>query len=290
MLTPETMHRELIGAFNRRDFAAMKSMLDEDYVYVSSDGKAASGIEAGLQNAYVYARAFPDTVIEVARVLPCGNVAVAELVARGTHLGDLHGMPPTNRRVEVVLCNVMELRAGKIHREREYFDRLAMLEQLGAAPAPQTEAAARPRTASSIERVEEQVRAAIAEFEAGWNSHDMDAMFAAFAPDAEWVNIVGMWWRGLADVKRAHRAYHETLFANTPLHVDDIRVRLVTGDTAIAIVRWRKGPFLPPDGELRRASRDIMSLVLVERSGRWLIAGGHNTTIDEDAARFDPVA
>src|SRR6478735_991572 len=68
MLTPETMHRELIGAYNRRDFAAMKSLLDEDYVYVSSDGKAARGIEAGLQNAYLYATAFPDAIIEVARV------------------------------------------------------------------------------------------------------------------------------------------------------------------------------------------------------------------------------
>jgi ketosteroid isomerase-like protein len=29
----------------------------------------------------------------------------------------------------------MELRDGKIHREREYFDRLTMLEQLGVAPS-----------------------------------------------------------------------------------------------------------------------------------------------------------
>lgn len=122
MLTPETMHREFIGAYNRRDFAAMKTLLDEDYVYVSGDGKAARGIEAGLQNAYLYATAFPDAVIEVARVFQFGNTAVAELVARGTHLGNLHGMPPTKKKVEIVMCNVMELRDGKIHREREYFD------------------------------------------------------------------------------------------------------------------------------------------------------------------------
>jgi uncharacterized protein (TIGR02246 family)/steroid delta-isomerase-like uncharacterized protein len=290
MLTPETMHRELIGTYNRRDFAAMKSLLDEDYVYVSGDGKAARGIEAGLQNAYLYATAFPDAIIEVARVFPFGNTAVAELVARGTHLGNLHGIPPTKRKVEIVMCNVMELRDGKIHREREYFDRLAMLEQIGIAPEPQASPVTGPRPSPSVAHVEERVRAAIATFEAGWNRHDMDAMFEAFTPDAEWVNVVGMWWRGLAEIKRAHGVYHDTFFANTPLHLEQLRVRLVGDATAIAIVEWKKGPFLPPDGRLRPPSRDIMSFVFVERDGRWLIAGGHNTTIDEEALKFNPVA
>ena len=290
MLTPETMHREFIGAYNRRDFAAMKILLDEDYVYVSGDGKAARGIEAGLQNAYLYATAFPDAVIEVARVFQFGNTAVAELVARGTHLGNLHGMPPTKKKVEIVMCNVMELRDGKIHREREYFDRLAMLEQIGIAPEPQASPVTGPRPSLSVAHVEECVRAAIATFEAGWNRHDMDAMFAAFTPDAEWVNVVGMWWRGLENIKRAHGVYHDTIFASTSLDVDRVSVRLLSERTAIAIVEWKKGPFLPPDGRLRPPSRDIMSFVFVEQGGLWLIAGGHNTPIDEQALKFNPLA
>ena len=146
------------------------------------------------------------------------------------------------------------------------------------------------QTSRSIEQVEERVRATISSFEAGWNRHDMDVMFEAFTPDAELVNVVGMWWRGLADVKRAHRAYHATFFANTPLHIETVHVRLVSTDVAVAVVKWRKGPFLPPDGRLRPASRDIMTLVFIERNGRWLVTAGHNTTIDEEALKFDPVA
>ena len=43
-------------------------------------------------------------------------------------------IPPSGRPVEVVICNVMELRDGKIHREREYVDLMSILTQIGAAP------------------------------------------------------------------------------------------------------------------------------------------------------------
>jgi len=133
------------------------------------------------------------------------------------------------------------------------------------------------------------VEAAIRTFETGWNRHDIEVMFQVFTSDAEWVNVVGMWWRGLADVKRAHRLYHETVFANTPFTIDAIHVRSVTPDTAIAVVRWSKGSFVPPDGKPRPPGKDMMSLVLVKQAGRWLIAAGHNTTIDELARPFDPI-
>ena len=135
----------------------------------------------------------------------------------------------------------------------------------------------------------EDIRAAIRSFETGWNRHDIDAMFQAFTPDAEWLNVVGMWWQGLQDVKRAHRVYHETLFANTSFNIDQIHVRLVTRDTAVAVVRWNKGSFLAPDGRQWPAGRDMMSLVLVRQGEHWLIAAGHNTTINEEAVPFDPI-
>jgi uncharacterized protein (TIGR02246 family) len=136
---------------------------------------------------------------------------------------------------------------------------------------------------------EELVRAAIRTFETGWNRHDMDAMFKAFAPDAEWVNIGGMWWQGLGNVKRAHQAYHETFFAKTSFNIEAMHVRLVTRDTAVAVVKWNKGSFTPPDGQLRPAGRDIMTIVLVRKAGGWQIAAGHNTTIDEAIQQYNPV-
>jgi steroid delta-isomerase-like uncharacterized protein len=132
--TVGNIHREMLSAWNLRDFDKMKTLLHTDYVYVACDGKEARGVEAGLQNAYLYARAFPDSQMEIKQVYVQGDTAIAEIVARGTHEGDLMGIPPTGKPVEINICNVMELRDGRIYREREYMDRLTMLEQLGLSP------------------------------------------------------------------------------------------------------------------------------------------------------------
>lgn len=136
---------------------------------------------------------------------------------------------------------------------------------------------------------EADVRAAVTTFETGWNLHDMDTMFRAFAPDAEFVNIVGMHWRGLPDIKRAHQLMHESYFRATDNKIESIDARSVAPEAAVAVVTWKKGAFTPPDGVTRPPSRDVMTLFLVKREGRWQIVGAHNTPLDEGAQRFDPI-
>ena len=44
---------------------------------------------------------------------------------------ELMGFAPTGRKVTVPICDVIEVRDGKVYAEREYFD----MQQLGVAPA-----------------------------------------------------------------------------------------------------------------------------------------------------------
>ena len=78
----------------------------------------------------------PDGKIEIKNVFVAGTTAVCEFVARGTHKGDLKGVAPTGKRVEINVCNVMEVRDGKSYREREYMDMLTMMVQVGAVKPP----------------------------------------------------------------------------------------------------------------------------------------------------------
>lgn len=134
------------------------------------------------------------------------------------------------------------------------------------------------------------IRAAVRSFESGWNAHDINTMFQSFAPDIEFVNIVGMHWRGLPDVKRAHQIMHDTYFKTVPNHIEDVQVRQFSVDAALAVVRWKKGAFTTPNGIARPESRDLMSMFMVKGDGRWLVSAVQNTPIDEVAARFNPVA
>lgn len=62
-------------------------------------------------------------------------MADAAALATGTHLGELQGIAPTGRTVTARVCNVIEVKDGKIWREREYYDALSLMQQLGVIPA-----------------------------------------------------------------------------------------------------------------------------------------------------------
>jgi steroid delta-isomerase-like uncharacterized protein len=121
-----------MGAWNARDFAKMRSLLHPEYTYTGPDGQVAAGPDAGMAIAQMYAAAFPDGQLEIERVHVAGNASIAELVARGTHGGDLMGIAATGKKVEIRICNVMEVRDGQVYREPEYMDLLTMMTQIGA--------------------------------------------------------------------------------------------------------------------------------------------------------------
>lgn len=134
MTAAATLQREMFAAIESRDLERLRAMYHPDYAYTGTDGVEHAGVEAGLAVAEQFTTAFPDLSFEVRASHPVTDeVAVVEVVARGTHTGPLDGIAPTGRRLEGVGCNVVEIRDGLILRERDYYDTLAMLRQLGVA-------------------------------------------------------------------------------------------------------------------------------------------------------------
>ena len=129
------LHHEYLDTLRSRDFARMRELMHADYVYMSGDGVEQEGAEAGVAVAQLYTAAFPDLGFTVEHESSCGDTSVIEFRARGTQTGDLPGIPATGRTVELCVCNIIEVRDGLIHREREYYDSAAMLQQLGVLPS-----------------------------------------------------------------------------------------------------------------------------------------------------------
>jgi uncharacterized protein (TIGR02246 family) len=126
--------------------------------------------------------------------------------------------------------------------------------------------------------------------EEAWNQHDMAAFARLLTTDAEWVNPVGMWWRGQANVQRAHQAYHESIFQTTERHCESLDIQPLTPDVAIVTGTYRNGEWTRPDtGQVVSNGKDRVTYVLVKQQDRWLIVRGHVTDIDQQAAPFDPV-
>jgi steroid delta-isomerase-like uncharacterized protein len=135
MSTAATIHREIANLWNQRDWSGLRNVLHSGYSYTSGLGKEMTG-EAMLNIAKMFTNAFPDGKLEVKQVYTQGDVAIAEMVSRGTHQGELLGVAATGKPVELLLCNVIELRDGKVYREREYMDMLTVMTEIGVVKAP----------------------------------------------------------------------------------------------------------------------------------------------------------
>jgi uncharacterized protein (TIGR02246 family) len=123
-----------------------------------------------------------------------------------------------------------------------------------------------------------------------WNHHDMRAYVADMTPDVEWINIVGMRWRGRDDVYTAHEKYHETIFKTRKLSPwTTVDIRAITPDVAVVTAIGDGEGFTGSDGRVFPPSTSILTYVLIHRDGRWLIAEAHNTTVDPHAAKNNPI-
>lgn len=94
-------------------FKKMRELLHPDYHYTGADGKEAHGPDAGIAIAQMYGSAFPDARFALGPVPVAGDTAVAEVIARGTHEEDLMGIAPTGKKVEIRICNIVEVRNGR---------------------------------------------------------------------------------------------------------------------------------------------------------------------------------
>jgi len=133
------------------------------------------------------------------------------------------------------------------------------------------------------------VRIWLDECAAAWATGDAERMFRTAADDVEWVNIVGMHWRGKTEVVGVHAAYLNTMFKDVPMSLKSIEsVRSVGSDVVIAVVRWSVGQFSPPDGSIVPASDDRMTLMFHRTPGGLQLVHGANVQIDAIAEQFDP--
>jgi uncharacterized protein (TIGR02246 family) len=139
--------------------------------------------------------------------------------------------------------------------------------------------------------IERQVKKMIAD----WNTHEFKNMDFYTTEDVEWVNIVGMWWKGREDVKKAHQTTFDQFFKAVPFTQKSLTIRLLTSDVAIANLVCHVGALFPPDGIDRGNNRtpetdNLLMLIYVKKNGTWLLSAGQNTIIDPKAAPHNPIA
>jgi uncharacterized protein (TIGR02246 family) len=111
-----------------------------------------------------------------------------------------------------------------------------------------------------------------------WNRHDMKAYSAQFTEDADFVNVLGMHFRGRPQIEAVHVDLHRTIFKNSNLRAASTTVRPVNEQVAVAHVAWEMtGAEGLPGWNVPELRKGTMSLVLVRNGDRWLITAAQNT-------------
>jgi uncharacterized protein (TIGR02246 family) len=125
--------------------------------------------------------------------------------------------------------------------------------------------------------VEEEICRAIDAFQDGWNRHDMDACFSAYAEDAEFVNVLGQEWRGRKEIVRKHSVHHRDRFRDSVLHTRNVAIRFLRPDVAVVHVRWDLVGDRGVDGRGIPLRRGIITKVMARRKDRWVVEAAQNT-------------
>ena len=100
----------------------------------SSTPDLGRGPEGERKRATLYRTAFPDLRLTVEDIIAEGETVVARWSCRGTHKGDLNGIAPTGKRVNITGISIARLTNGKMSEGFVNWDALSLMQQLGVVP------------------------------------------------------------------------------------------------------------------------------------------------------------
>jgi uncharacterized protein (TIGR02246 family) len=118
-----------------------------------------------------------------------------------------------------------------------------------------------------------------AEFTDSWNRHDMAQFASLFFADADFVNVVGMWWKSRAEIEKAHTYAHSTFFKNSRLSGQIAGLKFLRPDLATVHVLWELAGQLEADGSVGQPRKGVLLLVCGKQDSGWRIHTAQNTDI-----------
>ena len=122
--------REHMESENVHDFDTTIATFDHPRYEIVPTGDVYDG-EAEVARYFEESRAaFPDQRNETIAIHHADDAVIVEFWLRGTHEGELRGMPPTGRAFEVRAVALFLFEGDRLVCERVYFDSATILAQL----------------------------------------------------------------------------------------------------------------------------------------------------------------
>lgn len=126
----EAVVQGLVQAVNRGDVGAVTAAMDHPRFELIGLDRVYEGREAVERYLRDRSAAFPDQTYEIIALHHADEAVIAELWLRGTHLGEVEGLPPTGRRFRVRIAAFFVFEDDRLVCQRLYFNAGTIARQL----------------------------------------------------------------------------------------------------------------------------------------------------------------
>lgn len=112
------------------DKYASPNFVEHQYGFIPPN---AEGVKKAINSLH---NAFPDFSLTIEDMIIEGDKVWGRMTGRGTHKKQFGPIPPTNKKFEITVIDIMRFKDEKLIEHWGVPDRLALMEQLGMKPPP----------------------------------------------------------------------------------------------------------------------------------------------------------
>jgi steroid delta-isomerase-like uncharacterized protein len=132
------VRRQIEELWNKGNLDAADECFTSEFVgHDPASPEEIRGPEGFKQNVAAVRAAFPEFHVQIVDQVAEGERVVTRYVTTGTQEGELTGIPPTGKRVDVDGMGIDYFSGGKIAESWEYYDVMGIMQQLGVIPYPE---------------------------------------------------------------------------------------------------------------------------------------------------------
>jgi steroid delta-isomerase-like uncharacterized protein len=128
--------QRLIEGFNTGNLSVYDELVAPDFVDQTAPPDTPATREAWKQKAAMFRNAFPDIQVNIEQLVAEGDLVTTHTMARGTHQGELMGIPASGKEIAVSAFHIDKIVDGKITARWEVIDIMGMMVQLGVISPP----------------------------------------------------------------------------------------------------------------------------------------------------------
>ena len=129
------VHRLLEEFWNKGNLSLADELFAPNYEHHdASTPDFGRGPESEKKRATLYRTAFPDVRLTIEDIIAEGETVMTRWSCRGTHKGDLRGIAPTGKQINISGVTIARLANGKFAEGWVNWDALGLMQQLGVVP------------------------------------------------------------------------------------------------------------------------------------------------------------